>query len=300
MARGLWKGAISFGLVNVPVELYSAQKRSEAISLSMLDKRDMAPVGYKRVNKATGKEVPWEDVVKGYEYEDDKYVVLSEEDFRRANPEASKTVDIVAFVDVRDIAPLYFETPYYLAPGKRGEKAYALLRDAMAKAGKAGIATVVIRTKQYLAAVVAQKDALVLNTLRYYKELKTADDLEIADKLKGHKPTSKELDMALTLIDDMADEWKPEKYHDTYHEDLLKRIEEKVKAGETEEVTEPEKEEREPKRAEVVDLMALLKKSVEGGGRKGGAKGKAAANDEEREEKVHHRHKRASRKRRAA
>src|SRR3954462_6532287 len=299
MARGLWKGAISFGLVNVPVELYSAQKRSADIDLTMLDKRDMAPVGYKRVNKATGKEVPWEDVVKGYEYQDDKYVVLSTEDFRRANPEASKTVDIVGFVDLEDIAPLYFETPYYLAPGKRGEKAYALLRDAMAKAGKAGIATVVIRTKQSLAAVVAQDEALVLNTLRYHKELKTAEDLEIPEKLKGHKPSSKELDMALTLIEDMADEWKPEKYHDTYHEDLLKRIEEKIKAGETEEITEPEKEEREPKRAEVVDLMALLKKSVEGGGRKGAAKGKAAANDDAKEEKPH-KHKRAARKRRAA
>src|SRR5438874_6947205 len=219
MARGLWKGAISFGLVNVPVELYSAQKRSAELDLTMLDKRDMAPVGYRRVNKATGKEVPWEDVVKGYEYEDGKYVVLSEEDFRRANPEASKTVDIVAFVEVHDIAPLYFETPYYLAPGKRGEKAYALLRDAMAKAGKAGIATVVIRTKQYLAALMAQGDALVLNTLRYHKELKSAADLDIPEKLEGQQPRAKELGMALTLIDDMADEWKPAKYHDTYHED---------------------------------------------------------------------------------
>src|SRR5438105_15219899 len=124
MARGLWKGAISFGLVNVPVELFSAQKRSAELDLTMLDKRDMAPVGYQRVNKASGKEVPWEDVVKGYEYEDDKYVVLSEEDFRRANPQASKTVDIVAFVDVHDIAPHFFETPDYVVPGKRGEKAY--------------------------------------------------------------------------------------------------------------------------------------------------------------------------------
>ena len=265
MARGLWKGAISFGLVNVPVELHSAQKRSAELDLTMLDKRDMAPVGYKRVNKSTGKEVPWEDVVKGYEYEDDKYVVLSEEDFRRANPEAARTVDIVAFVDVDDIAPLYFDTPYYLAPGKRGEKAYALLRDAMAKAGKAGIASVVIRTKQYLAALLAQDDALVLNTLRYAKELKTAEDLEIPEKLKGHKPTAKELDMAKRLIEDMADDWKPGEYHDTYHEDLLRRIEEKVKAGETEEVTAPEKEEKAAKSAEVLDLMSLLKKSVEGG-----------------------------------
>jgi DNA end-binding protein Ku len=299
MARGLWKGAISFGLVNVPVELFSAQKRSADLSLTMLDKRDMAPVGYKRVNKATGKEVPWEDVVKGYEYEDDKYVVLSEEDFRRANPEASKTVDIHAFVDLHDIAPLYFETPYYLAPAKRGEKAYALLRDAMAKAGKAGIASVVIRTKAYLAALVPQGEALVLNTLRYQKELKTAEELEIDEKLKGHKPSAKELDMALRLVDDMADEWKPEKFHDTYHEDLLKRIEEKVKAGETEQITEPEKEDKPRKGAEVVDLMALLKKSVEGGARKGAAKDKVAANDDATEEKPHHKHKRA-RKRRAA
>jgi DNA end-binding protein Ku len=277
MARGLWKGAISFGLVNVPVELYSAQKREAGLDLTMLDKRDMAPVGYRRVNKSTGKEVPWEDVVKGYEYEDDKYVVLSEEDFKRANPEASKTVDITAFVDLDDIAPQFFDTPYYLAPGKRGEKAYALLRDAMAKAGKAGIATVVIRTKQYLAALVPQEDALVLNTLRYGAELKTPAELDIPDKLKGAKVSSKEIDMALRLIEDMADEWQPEKYHDTYHEDLLKRIEAKVKAGQTEEITEPEKEEKPAKGADVIDLMSLLKKSVEGGTRKPAHKPKRAA-----------------------
>jgi DNA end-binding protein Ku len=263
MARGLWKGAISFGLVNVPVELYSAQKRSAELDLTMLDKRDLAPVGYQRVNKASGKEVPWEEVVKGYEYQDDKYVVLSEEDFRRANPDASKTVDIVAFVDLAEIAPIYFETPYYLGPGKHGEKAYALLRDAMAKAGKAGIATVVIRTKQHLAALIPHDDALVLNTLRYYKELKKPEDLEIPEKLKGVKASPKELDMALRLIDDMAGEWQPEKYHDTYHDDLLKRIEEKVKAGQTEEITEPEKEAKAARGADVIDLMSLLKKSVE-------------------------------------
>ena len=296
MARGLWKGAISFGLVNVPVELFSAQKREAGLDLTMLDKRDMAPVGYQRVNKATGKEVPWEEVVKGYEYQDDKYVVLSEEDFRRANPEASKTVDIMAFVDLADIAPQYFDTPYLLAPGKRGEKAYALLRDAMSKAGKAGIATVVIRTKQYLAAVVPQDDALVLNTLRYHKELKTAEDIDLDDKLKGAKVSAKEIDMALRLIEDMADEWKPERYHDTYHEDLLKRIEEKVKAGETEDVTEPEKDEKAAKSADVIDLMSLLKKSVEGG-KKSAAKGNAAANDDQKEEK---KPKRGARKRRAA
>jgi DNA end-binding protein Ku len=259
MARGLWKGAISFGLVNVPVELYSAKKRAAELDMTMLDKRDLAPVGYQRVNKSTGKEVPWDDVVKGYEYKDDKYVVLSDEDFRRANPEAAKTVDIHAFVELSSIAPQYFETPYYLAPGKRGEKAYALLRDTMKKAAKAGIATVVIRTKQYLAAVVPQDDLLILNTLRYADELKDPAEMKIPDA----KVTSKELDMAMRLVEDMSDEWKPAEYKDTFRQDLLKRIEAKMKAGQTEEITAPEKGGKEKAGADVIDLMALLKKSVE-------------------------------------
>src|SRR3954465_7597410 len=203
MARGLWKGAISFGLVNVPVELFSAEKRKNELDLTMLDKRDLAPVGYKRYNKASGKDVPWPEIVKGYEYEDGKYVVLSDEDFRRANVEASRTVEILAFVDLKDIAPQYFETPYYLAPGKRGEKAYALLRDTLLKAGKAGVATVVIRTRQYLAALVAQDEILLLNTIRYADELRQAKDLDLGS-LKKIKPTTKELDLALRLVDDMA------------------------------------------------------------------------------------------------
>ena len=259
MARGLWKGAISFGLVNVPVELHSAKKRAAEFDMTMLDKRDLAPVGYKRVNKSTGKEVAWGDVVKGYEYKDDKYVVLSDEDFRRANPEAAKTVDILAFVELAEIEPQYFDTPYYLKPEKRGEKAYALLRDTLEKAGKAGIASVVIRTKQYLAALVAQGELLVLNTLRYADELKDPAELEIPKA----KVTAKELDMALRLVEDMADEWHPDRYKDTYKDDLLKRIKQKVKAGETEELTAPEKEPRKEKSADVIDLMSLLKKSVE-------------------------------------
>ena len=264
MPRGLWKGAISFGLVNVPVELFSAEKRSAGLDLAMLDKRDFSPVGYKRYNKSTGKDVPWQDVVKGYEYEDGKYVVLSEEDFRRANVEASKTVEIVAFVDAARIPPAYFEKPYYLAPGKRGEKAYALLRDTLKKAGKAGIATVVVRTRQYLAAVMPQDEVLLLNTLRYADQLRDAAELEVGD-LKKVKITAKELDLAMRLVKDMEeDDWKPEKYKDTYHEDLLARIDEKVKAGQTEEITQPaEKAPRERGGAEVVDLMTLLKKSVE-------------------------------------
>ena len=263
MARGLWKGAISFGLVNVPVELFSAEKRSSEIDLTMLDKRDLAPVGYKRYNKSTGEDVPWSEIIKGYEYEDGQYVVLSEEDFRRANVEAAKTVDIQAFVDAKEIPPYFFETPYYLAPGKRGEKAYALLRDAMKKAGKAGIATVVIRTRQYLAAVIPQDDVLLMNTLRYADEIREVEELGMPKSVLHAKASAKEIDMALRLIDDMSDEWKPEKFKDTYRDDLMERIKEKIKAGQTEEITKPEKGEKQPKGADVIDLMALLKKSVE-------------------------------------
>jgi DNA end-binding protein Ku len=263
LARGLWKGAISFGLVNVPVELFSAEKRASELDLTMLDKRDLAPVGYKRFNKSTGEEVPWAEIVKGYEYDDDKYVVLSAEDFRRANVEASKTVDIQAFVDLEEIPPLYFETPYYLAPGKRGEKAYALLRDALKKSGKAGIATVVIRTRQYLAAVIPQDDVLVMDTLRYADELKQFDALGIPASALHAKASPKELDMALRLIEDMSEKWQPEKFKDTYRGDLMARIKEKIKQDQTEEITEAEKAEKQPAKADVIDLMALLKKSVE-------------------------------------
>ena len=263
MARSLWKGAISFGLVNVPVELHSAKKRAAELDMTMLDKRDLAPVGYKRYNKSTGEDVPWGEIVKGYEYQDGQYVVLSDEDFRRANIEASKTVDIQAFVDLNDIPPLFFETPYYLAPGKRGEKAYALLRDALKKAGKAGIATVVIRTRQYLAAVIPREDVLLMNTLRYADEIRGVEELSIPASALQARATAKEVDMALRLIDDMSEKWQPDKFKDTYRDDLLARIEEKVKAGQTEEITRPEKGGREKEGAEVIDLMALLKKSVE-------------------------------------
>jgi DNA end-binding protein Ku len=263
MARGLWKGAISFGLVNVPVELYSAERKSSELDLTMLDKRDLAPVGYKRYNKSSGEDVPWSEIVKGYEYDDDKYVVLSEEDFRRANVEAAKTVDIQAFVDLKDIPPLFFETPYYLAPGKRGEKAYALLRDALKKSGKAGIATVVIRTRQYLAAVIPQDDVLVMDTLRYADEIKGVEELGIPSQALHAKASPKEIDMALRLIEDMSEKWQPEKFKDTYRDDLMARINEKIKKGQTEEITEPEKGEKERASADVIDLMALLKKSVE-------------------------------------
>jgi DNA end-binding protein Ku len=248
----------------VPVELFSAEKRSSELDMTMLDKRDLSPVGYKRYNKVTEEDVAWADIVKGYEYEDGKYVVLSDEDFRRANVEASKTVEILAFVDREEVPAKFFEKPYYLAPGRHGEKAYALLRETLGKAGKIGVATVVIRTRQYLAAVFPEAEFLMMNTLRYADELRAPEELGIpASALKGPKVTAKEIDLALRLVEDMAEEWKPESYKDTYRQDLLARIKEKVKAGQTKEITQPDKEERAAGGAEVIDLMALLKKSVE-------------------------------------
>jgi DNA end-binding protein Ku len=265
MSRSLWKGSISFGLVNIPVLLYSAENRN-SFDLTLLDRRDMKPVGFKRYNKKTGKEVAWEQIVKGYEYEKNRYVVLTDEDFRRANVEATQTIDILCFVRGEDISPTYFETPYFLAPDKRGEKGYALLRETLTKTGKAAIATVVIRTRQYIAAVIPWNEMMVLNTLRYANELRPTKELQIpTNSLKTPGVTSRELEMATKLVEEMSERWKPAQYKDTYREDLMRLINKRIKAGKTEVVTGPEEGEAQdkPGRAKVVDLMALLKRSVQ-------------------------------------
>jgi DNA end-binding protein Ku len=234
----------------------------------MLDRRNMKPVGFKRYNKETEKEVAWEDIVKGYEYEKDRYVVLTDEDFKRANVEATQTINIMAFVKAEEVAPPYYETPYYLAPDKRGEKGYALLRETLKTTDKIAIATVVIRTRQYLAALIPNGDVIVLNTLRYTNELKLAKDLNLpSGNLKASGVSPREIEMAKTLVDEMSDQWKPERYRDTYHEDLMKLIDKRIKAGKTEVITEPDEHETQPVRGEVIDLMALLKRSVEAKGR---------------------------------
>jgi DNA end-binding protein Ku len=273
MARALWKGAITFGLVHIPVELYPAEERKE-FKFSMLDKRDFSPVGYKRYSKNSGKEVDWNNVVKGYEYEKDQYVVLSDEDFRRANVKASQTIDIEAFVPAGEIPPQYFDTPYYLVPTERGQKVYALLRETLRSTGRVAVAQVVIRTAQHLAVVVPVGKILMLNTLRYADELRPTKDFALPEEgLKGAHVTSKEVDLAKRLIDDMTEHWKAEQFKDTYHQDLMRRIEEKIKKGETREITEPDAEEtKAPRSAQVIDLAALLKQSLD----KGGARRKAA------------------------
>lgn len=284
MPRSLWKGAISFGLVNIPVVLSSAENRN-SFDLTMLDRRDMKPVGFKRYNKETGKDVPWEDIVKGYEYEKGRYVVLTEEDFRRANVEATQTVEIMSFVDAEAIPPTYFETPYYLVPDRRGEKGYALLRETLKKTDKLALATVVIRTRQYVCALIPRGEVIVLNTLRYADELKSTKDLDVPSaNLKTVGVTAREIEMAAKLVEEMTEDWNPEKFRDTYHEDLMKLIEKRIKAGQTEVISEPEEEGETRAPAEVIDLMALLKKSVRAKEHKNGQRnrGKRAAGRHDR------------------
>jgi DNA end-binding protein Ku len=262
MPRALWKGAISFGLVHVPVALYPAAQ-SHGLSFDMIDKRDFSPIGYKRYNKTTGEEVAREHIVKGYQYEKGDYVVVSDEDLRQANVEATQTVDIVSFVDAEDVPPYHFETPYYLEPGKRGEKGYRLLRETLRRSGRIGIATVVIRSRQHIAAVIPLERVLVLNTLRYVEEIRSISDLALPDAGAGDL-TGKELGMAERLVDDMTDAWKPEQFKDTYTDDVMALIERKIESGQTHAITPQAKEaERARGGAEVIDLVSLLRKSLE-------------------------------------
>jgi DNA end-binding protein Ku len=247
--------------------------RSSTIDLDLLDKRDFSPVGYQRYNKSTGKVVDWNDVVKGYEYEKGEYVVLTDEDFRRANVEASRTIDIQTFVDRATIAPYYFDTPYFLVPDKGGERVYALLREALEQSQKLAVATFVLRSRQHVAALMPVDKAIVLNTLRYEEEIQPAPETASAVK-KANGATGRELDMALKLIGEMTENWQPGQFHNSYRDDLMKRIEQKIKSGQTHTLTEPEAEvteQREPG-GKVVDLMSLLERSLE-------QRGRGAAND---------------------
>jgi DNA end-binding protein Ku len=277
MARSMWKGAISFGLVHIPVEMYPASS-NQGLDLSMLDRRDFAPIGFKRYNKSTGKEVAWDDIVKGYEYSDGEYVVLSDEDLRRANPEATQTIDILAFVNADQVPLIYYEQPYYLAPGKGGDKVYALLREALREVGKIGIANVVIRVKQHLGALVCVGDTIVLITLRYPDEIRPTDELKIpTDDSKAAQVTEKELQMAKALVEGMSEKWKPQQYHDTYREDVMALIKKKIAANQTKTLTEPEPEEAKPAKSNVIDLVSLLQASL------GKKPARAAADDDDDE-----------------
>ncbi len=258
--RTIWKGHISFGLVNIPVNLYSAEQRAD-LSLHLIDSRNRSRVRYERVNAETGEEVPWDDVVKGYEYDGGKYVLLDPEELKEVAPEASQTVEIEAFVPLEQIDLMYFDKPYYLEPGKRGEKGYALLREVLRESGKVGVARVVIRTRQYIAVVVPRDDVLVLNLLRYHQELRTTEELDLPGDVDSVGVSKQELKMARTLVDGMLTDWQPEQYHDEYRDALMAWIDEKVEAGEVEAAPEAKAPAKEGPRT--INMMEALKQSVE-------------------------------------
>lgn len=266
MPRAIWSGSLGFGLVQIPVTLHGAEETDE-LSLTLLDKRDFSPIGYERINKKTGKEVKYEDTVKGYESAPGKYVVLTERDFAEANPKATHAIDILDFVEMADIDPHYIDRPYVLAPSKFGKKSYALLREVLKRSGKAGIAKLVLRTRQHLCAVVPHGKALSLLVLRFADELRGTSDLELPEEnLKKLGITSKELDMAEKLVSGMVDKWQPEKYRDDYRKDLLAMIHARAKAGDVNTVSkEQKKAPRAEKPGKVVDLVALLAQSMESG-----------------------------------
>ena len=261
MARAIWKGSISFGLVNIPIALYPATKREE-LKFRLLRKTDLSPVNYKRVAEKDGKEVPWDQIVKGYEYEKGKYVVLQDEDFQRVDIEATQTVDIQDFVELDEIDPIFFYKPCYLEPQKGGDKVYALLRDALKDSKKVGVAKVVIKTREYLASVKPEDGALVLELMHFADELADTSKLHILKKVEVGK---REMDMAKALIGSMSTKWNPEKYHDDYREALMEVIEEKVEAG-GKEIEEKPRQARKP--TKVIDLVSVLQKSLEETGAK--------------------------------
>lgn len=267
MARAIWNGTVGFGLVQIPVGLYPAEAPNE-LDLTLLDKRDFSPIGYERINKKTGKEVGWDNVVKGYEHKNGKYVILTDQDFAEANVEATRQMDILAFVDFAEIDPRYIDRPYYLVPQKAGKKAYALLRETLQKTGKAGVGKVVLRTRQHLAAVIAHKKALVLVLLRFADELRKESGLGLPEtNLKKLGVSPKEVAMAEKLVLGMSEPFEPEQYEDDYRRDLMKLIHKKARAGELNSVPEKTSKKRKPqKTAQVIDLSALLRESVESKG----------------------------------
>lgn len=261
--RGIWNGSISFGLLQIPVTLYTAESRQEELHFRMLDKKDLAPIKFERVSSSSGKPVAWKDIVKGFEIEKDEFVVVEPEDFAKANVKASKTIDIQDFVPLDQIDPVYFETPYYVVPEDRAAKAYVLLREALQKKGAAAIATFVLRTREHLVCVMPKDDALVLEVLRFGHELKDVKDLPLPSKADEKAISAREVAMAEQLIDGMMTDWDPTKYKDVYYRDVMAIIEEKAKNGEAKE---RHTETRGEVAHDVVDLLDLLERSVAKGG----------------------------------
>jgi DNA end-binding protein Ku len=267
--RSLWKGAITFGLVHIPIGLYSATEDS-AVNFDWLDRRTLDPVGYKRINKRTGREIDQDDIVKGVEYRKGEYVVLSPEEIAEAYPRTTQTIEIEAFVDVAEVPFVYLEKPYYTAPINKGEKVYKLLREALKETGKAGLARVVIHSRQHLAVVLPCGPALVLNLLRWGGEIRSWEDLQLPPEgQEGLKAT--ELKMAHSLIHEMSGHWSAGEFRDSFHDAIMKLVEARAKAGKTATV-QPLEEAPQPQGGDVIDLTELLRRSL-----KGGAKAASAA-----------------------
>lgn len=276
MPRAMWKGAIAFGLVNIPVELHTAVRQNRP-RFRMLHAADESPVNYERVCQTDGKSVAWDDLVKGYEYEKGRFVVLTKDDFKTAALEKTRTIDILDFVEPTEIDDRYFETPYYLTPGKGADRAYALLREAIRKSGRVGVAKVILRDSQHLAAVEAIDNALVLTMMRFDDELVDISEFNFP---KNAEVRGKELDMAVALVDNLSAEWKPEKYTDEYRDNLMRVIHAKIKGRKP-----TLKEEQRPHEAEVVDLMERLQRSL-AAGRAGAKKTPAARTRSKRKRKA--------------
>lgn len=272
MARAIWKGAISFGLVHIPVALISATS-SKGVDFDWLDKRSMDPVGYKRINKVTGKEVSSENIVKGVEYEKDRYVVLSEQEIRAAHPKSTQTIDIFGFVDSQQIPLQNIDTPYFLTPDKRGEKVYALLRETLHDTKKVALANVVLHTKEHLAAVMPLASALVMVILRWPADVRELDDLDLSDAVTDVQLNKSERDMAKRLVKDMSADWTPEDYRDTFQDKIMQLVETKAKEGKIQDL-ETDQGDEERKSADVINLTDLLRRSLAGKG--GASKSKAS------------------------
>jgi DNA end-binding protein Ku len=268
MARGIWTGALSFGLVNIPVEVHTAVRDTRP-HFRLLHAKDRSPINYERVCQKDGKTVAWDDLVKGYEYEKGRFVVLTKEDFAAAALEKTRRIDILDFVKSEEIDDRFFDKPYYLTPGKGGDMAYGLLREAIRESGRIGIAKFIMRDVQHLAAVEVVDDALVLSTLRFADELVGAETLKLPARTPARK---KELEMATTLVESLASEWNPEKYTDDYRENLMRVIKAKMKGKSADLVSEEP-----PRDAKVIDLMERLRQSLDASGNRGGRRAGASS-----------------------
>ncbi len=275
--RTMWKGAITFGLVHIPIALYSATSETD-LDFDWLDKRSMDPVGYRRINKKTGKDIAKEDIVKGIEWQDGEYVVLSAEEIAAAYPRTTQTIEIESFVDADEVPFVYLERPYYVAPINKGEKVYALLREALKDTNKVGIAKVVIQTKQHLAVLIPCGPALVLNLLRWGGEIRSFEELKLPPTGKAAGIKATEMNMARQLIKDMSGTWDADNFRDSFRDEIMKLVETKARAGDTEAVEKVEPAAGKTGGADVIDLTELLRRSLQGGkAAQGAAPAKTAA-----------------------